>query len=136
MKDQRLEIIKAYQEANRQPINQAVLKMMLKFDPQWEQASEMIVTAQAVTEALETEGEWLTPQEKEIIRETMQMGMTEGLYSRQEILDFQKQIIEATLNEEEPRIQVDEILQMKSLEQLNNYLINNMEAILTELKIL
>ena len=122
MKDQRLEIIKAYQEANRQPINQAVLKMMLKFDPQWEQASEMIVTAQAVTEALETEGGWLTPQEKEIIRETMQMGMTEGFYSRQDN-KLQKQVIEATLNEEEPRIQVDEILQMKSLEEMNDYLI-------------
>jgi hypothetical protein len=133
MKDNRLEIIKAYEEVNNRPINQAIIKMEKKFNPQWEQVYEMVVTAQAITEALETEGDWLNLQEKETIREIMQMGTTEGLYSRQEILNFQKQIIETTLGEDEPRIQPQSILEMKNLEEMNNYLVNNIEAILTEL---
>ena len=91
MKDKRIEIIKAYEEVNNRPINQAVIKMERKFNPQWEQVTEMISTSQALIEALETEGDWLNLREKEIMREIMHMGTTQGLYSRQEILDFQNQ---------------------------------------------
>ncbi|MFA7138899.1 MAG: hypothetical protein WC151_10315 [Bacteroidales bacterium] len=135
MKDKRIEIIKAYEEVNNRPINQAVIKMERKFNPQWEQVTEMISTSQALIEALETEGDWLNLREKEIMREIMHMGTTQGLYSRQEILDFQNQVIEASLGEETPRIQTEDILGMKSLKEMNDYLLNNMDAILTELMI-
>jgi len=133
MKDNRLEIIRAYEEVNKRPINQAIIKMHKKFDQYWEHDNEMIATAHTVIEALKTEDWWLCQQEIDFMIEIMQMGLTEGLYSKQEILNFQEQIIEATLGEDEPRIQPQSILKMKSLEQMNDYLINNMEAILTEL---
>jgi hypothetical protein len=133
MSDYQQEIRETFKEINNRPINQAVIKMEEKLNRQWTMDWNMVATAQAIQEALNLEEYWFCQQEVEMMQEIMLMGLTEGLYSRKDILKFQYQIIEAEWDENEPRIQVEDILKMKTLGEMNNYLLNQMEAILTEL---
>ncbi|HPX00406.1 MAG TPA: hypothetical protein PKY98_06620 [Sedimentibacter sp.] len=133
MSDYQQEIRETFKEINNRPINQAVIKMEEKLNRQWTMDWNMVATAQAIQEALNLEEYWFCQQEVEMMQEIMLMGLTEGLYSRKDILKFQYQIIEAEWDENEPRIQVEDILKMKTLGEMNNYLLNQMEAILTEM---
>ena len=110
MSDYQQEIRETFKEINNRPINQAVIKMEEKLNRQWTMDWNMVATAQAIQEALNLEEYWFCQQEVEMMQEIMLMGLTEGLYSRKDILKFQYQIIEAEWDENEPRIQVEDIL--------------------------
>jgi hypothetical protein len=66
----------------------------------------------------------------------METAMSMSLYSKQAVINFQTKVIEATLEAGEPIMEVEQIQQLKTLPELNRYLVEQMEVILTELAIL